>query len=175
MSIITTWDKGLVVIRDREAGNIIDSFRTMDDAKKALAEYEEQDKKEWTYEENFYEIATPLMDKLKEEIEEAWPAKHEVKKIVNLCGSTITINGEEIPSWPRFLPLRGQRPEDKMYKWNRLFRFNQMDESELPPKEEWTIYVVGWLGVSVAKFYGREDFYQCLSFTWWEDWVLIWF
>lgn len=44
------------VIRDREAGNFIDSFDTLEQAQKALEEYEAQDKADEIYEENFYEI-----------------------------------------------------------------------------------------------------------------------
>lgn len=44
------------VIRDREAGNIIDERETLEAAKEVLVEYEEQDKADGTYTENFYEI-----------------------------------------------------------------------------------------------------------------------
>ena len=44
-------------IREREAGNIIDKFDTLEEAKKALVNYEEQDKVDGTYTEDFYEIA----------------------------------------------------------------------------------------------------------------------
>lgn len=44
------------IIRDKEAGNIIDSFSTLDEAKRELAKYEHQDKKEGSYEADFYEI-----------------------------------------------------------------------------------------------------------------------
>ena len=43
-------------IRDREAGNTIDSFDTIEAAKKALADYEAEDKADGTYTEDFYEI-----------------------------------------------------------------------------------------------------------------------
>ena len=43
-------------IRDREAGNVIDSFSTLDEAETALAEYEATDKAEGTYTPDFYEI-----------------------------------------------------------------------------------------------------------------------
>lgn len=42
--------------RDREAGNKIECFETLEEAQKALTAYEEEDKKDGTYEENFYEI-----------------------------------------------------------------------------------------------------------------------
>lgn len=44
------------IIRDREAGNIISSFATREDAERELAEYEVQDEKERTLTEEFYEI-----------------------------------------------------------------------------------------------------------------------
>lgn len=46
-----------IVIRDREAGNVITQFETMEEAQKELERYEEQDKKDGTYTEDFYEIA----------------------------------------------------------------------------------------------------------------------
>ena len=45
------------VVQDREAGNVIDGFKTLKDAEKALEKYERSDKKEGIFEENFYEIA----------------------------------------------------------------------------------------------------------------------
>ena len=47
----------MYVVRDREAGNVITKFETMEDAQKELEKYEEQDKKDGTYSEDFYEIA----------------------------------------------------------------------------------------------------------------------
>ena len=47
----------MYVVRDREAGNVITQFETMEEAKKELEKYEEQDKKDGTYSEDFYEIA----------------------------------------------------------------------------------------------------------------------
>ena len=47
----------MYVVRDREAGNVITQFETMEEAQKELERYEEQDKKEGTYSEDFYEIA----------------------------------------------------------------------------------------------------------------------
>lgn len=43
-------------IRDRQGGNIIDSFDSLEAAMYALNEYEEADKLEGIYEENFYKI-----------------------------------------------------------------------------------------------------------------------
>ena len=42
--------------RDREAGNIIEYFASIVEARKAIQQYEESDKKEDIYEANFYEI-----------------------------------------------------------------------------------------------------------------------
>lgn len=44
------------VIRDREAGNEIEWFNSKEDAEKMLQQYEESDKKEGIYSEDFYEI-----------------------------------------------------------------------------------------------------------------------
>ena len=43
-------------IRDREAGNSIESFDTLAEAKEVLAEYENDDIAEGTFTEDFYEI-----------------------------------------------------------------------------------------------------------------------
>lgn len=45
-----------IVIRDREAGNVITKFETLEEAKKELEKYEAQDKKDGVYVEDFYEI-----------------------------------------------------------------------------------------------------------------------
>ena len=47
----------MYAVRDREAGNLITQFETMEEAQKELERYEEQDKKDGTYTEDFYEIA----------------------------------------------------------------------------------------------------------------------
>ena len=47
----------MYVVRDREAGNVITQFETMEEAHKELERYETQDKKDGTYSEDFYEIA----------------------------------------------------------------------------------------------------------------------
>lgn len=44
------------IIRDREAGNIIDEFKTKRDAEKALKRYEKEDMANDCYEPYFYEI-----------------------------------------------------------------------------------------------------------------------
>ena len=46
----------MYVVRDREAGNVIEHFNTVEEAKKTLERYEEQDKKDGVYVEDFYEI-----------------------------------------------------------------------------------------------------------------------
>ena len=46
----------MYIIRDREAGNVIDEFRTLEMAEKVLREYEEEDKKNREYTKDFYEI-----------------------------------------------------------------------------------------------------------------------
>ncbi len=43
-------------VRDRHGGNVIDSFESLEAATYALNEYEEADKLEGIYTENFYEI-----------------------------------------------------------------------------------------------------------------------
>lgn len=43
-------------IQDREAGNVIDWFKTKEEAEQQLAQYEESDKEEGIYVEDFYEI-----------------------------------------------------------------------------------------------------------------------
>jgi len=45
------------VIRDREAGNIIEEFNTLQEAIKELKNFELSDKKEGIFEVNFYEVA----------------------------------------------------------------------------------------------------------------------
>ena len=44
------------IIRDREAGNIIEECATKKEAENLLAIYEEQDKQDGIYEKDFYEI-----------------------------------------------------------------------------------------------------------------------
>jgi hypothetical protein len=44
------------VIRDREAGNPIDEFNTLEEAEEQLAVYEAEDKRDDTYTPDFYEI-----------------------------------------------------------------------------------------------------------------------
>ena len=51
-------------IRDRQGGNFIDSFDSLEDASYALNEYEEADKLDGIYEENFYEIFDSSKDEI---------------------------------------------------------------------------------------------------------------
>ena len=44
------------LIRDREAGNVIDKFTSLEAAENELKKYEEDDKEEGTHTKNFYEI-----------------------------------------------------------------------------------------------------------------------
>lgn len=48
------------VIRDREAGNIIEAFTNLKEAKEALVAYEADDKAEGIYTPNFYEIVESI-------------------------------------------------------------------------------------------------------------------
>ncbi len=41
---------------DRETGTFIGEFATIEEAKKAIEKYEEIDKQNGTYEENFYDV-----------------------------------------------------------------------------------------------------------------------
>lgn len=47
----------MIVVRDREAGNIIEIVKSVEAGKKLIEEYEEMDKRDGIYEENFYEVA----------------------------------------------------------------------------------------------------------------------
>lgn len=44
------------ITRDREAGNEIERFETLEEARKAIADYEATDKADETHTEDFYEI-----------------------------------------------------------------------------------------------------------------------
>lgn len=52
------------VIRDREAGNVIEQYNTLEEARLALTKFKEHDKKEGIFIPNFYEI----YDSEKEEV-----------------------------------------------------------------------------------------------------------
>ena len=43
-------------IQDREAGNVIETGLTLEEAQEMLAKFEAEDKQEGTYTEDFYEI-----------------------------------------------------------------------------------------------------------------------
>lgn len=49
---------------DRQGGNVIDAFDSLEDATYALNEYEEADKLDGIYEENFYEIFDSSKDEI---------------------------------------------------------------------------------------------------------------
>ena len=51
-------------VRDRQGGNVIDSFDSLEAAMYALNEYEEADKLDNIYEENFYEIFDSSKDEI---------------------------------------------------------------------------------------------------------------
>lgn len=51
------------IIQDKEAGNYIASFATLEEAQQALQEYETQDKADGLYTPNFYEIVEADTDR----------------------------------------------------------------------------------------------------------------
>lgn len=51
-------------IRDRQGGNVIDSFDSLEAAMYALNEYEEADKLVGIYEEDFYEVFDSSKDEI---------------------------------------------------------------------------------------------------------------
>lgn len=51
-------------VRDRQGGNVIDSFDSLEAATYALNEYEEADKLEGIYTENFYEIFNTINNEI---------------------------------------------------------------------------------------------------------------
>jgi len=44
------------IVRDKEAGNVIDSYATYTEAAEAIVQYEERDRKDGVYVRDFYEI-----------------------------------------------------------------------------------------------------------------------
>lgn len=44
------------IIQDREAGNFIDEFATLEEAEETVMDYDRQDRYQGCYEPNFYEI-----------------------------------------------------------------------------------------------------------------------
>ena len=51
-------------VRDRQGGNVIDNFDSLEAATYALNEYEEADKLEGIYTENFYEIFNTINNEI---------------------------------------------------------------------------------------------------------------
>ena len=51
-------------VRDRHGGNVIDSFDSLEAAMYTLNEYEDADKLDGIYEENFYEIFDSSKDEI---------------------------------------------------------------------------------------------------------------
>ena len=51
-------------VRDRQGGNVIDAFDSLEAATYALNEYEEADKIDNIYKENFYEIFDSSKDEI---------------------------------------------------------------------------------------------------------------
>lgn len=47
---------GKYVVRDREAGNVIETFNSREEAYSAMLEYEKEDEREGVYEPDFYEV-----------------------------------------------------------------------------------------------------------------------
>lgn len=43
-------------VRDSEAGNVIETYASLEEARKAIDEFEKKDKEESTFEPNFYEV-----------------------------------------------------------------------------------------------------------------------
>lgn len=54
------------VTRDKEAGNVIDEFQTIEDAREAIEGYEMDDEQEGTFTPNFYEIYNVLKQEIVE-------------------------------------------------------------------------------------------------------------
>lgn len=57
-------EAALYWIEARETGDLIESAGTLEEAKKILEEYEQSDRKEGTFQPDFYEIRTPEGDLL---------------------------------------------------------------------------------------------------------------
>lgn len=47
----------MIVVRDREAGNVIEIVESIEAGKKLIEKYEKDDQKEGIFERNFYEVA----------------------------------------------------------------------------------------------------------------------
>ena len=50
------------IVRDREAGNPIDEFATLEEAETTVEEFEAEDEKDGVFELNFYEIWDTVTD-----------------------------------------------------------------------------------------------------------------
>lgn len=113
------------IIRDREAGNIIDSFDTPDEAKCELIQFEKTDKKEGSYTPDFYEIWDSLID---EEVTDTFKEKlgKQIEALRKECGvSTYDLEKKGIhPSLPTTIE-KGQ----KGYSMDSLIKYlNAIDE-----------------------------------------------
>ena len=53
-------------VRDREAGNVLDRFNTLEEAREALKSYEEEDKDGGIYKDDFYEIYDTELEEIVE-------------------------------------------------------------------------------------------------------------
>lgn len=113
------------IIRDREAGNVIDSFDTPDEAKNELINFEKTDKKEGSYTSDFYEIWDSVEEtEIQETIKERLGKK--IKALRKECGvSTYELEQKRIhPSLPATIE-KGQ----KGYSMNSLIKYlNAIDE-----------------------------------------------
>lgn len=113
------------IIRDREAGNVIDSFDTPDEAKNELMKFEKADKKEGSYTPDFYEIwdsveETEIQETIKERLGK------QIETVRKECGiSTYELEQKGIhPSLPATIE-KGQ----KGYSMDSLIKYlNAIDE-----------------------------------------------
>ena len=113
------------IIRDREAGNVIDSFDTPDEAKNELMKFEKVDKKEGSYTPDFYEIwdsveETEIQETIKERLGK------NIEYLRKECGvSTYELEQKGIhPSLPATIE-KGQ----KGYSMDSLIKYlNAIDE-----------------------------------------------
>ena len=113
------------IIRDREAGNVIDSFATSDEAKSELVRFEKIDKKEGSFTPDFYEVWDSYLE---EEITETIKEKlgKQIEKLRKECGvSTYELEQKGIhPSLPSTIE-KGQ----KGYSMDSLIKYlNAIDE-----------------------------------------------
>lgn len=54
------------IIRDREAGNVIEECATIEEARETICRYEADDRKNGIYEANFYEIYNSETEEIEE-------------------------------------------------------------------------------------------------------------